>query len=83
VTVKEAASGEEVGRLFGLEPGNYITDGRRLVEVRRLKQDGVIGEEGRVDVPDLTSIPARELRLEWRKVEFEPAELEERDYASS
>lgn len=63
------------GRVARLEvkEGAYLTDGTRLVEVRRVTGDHVVIEEGNVDAPDISTLTSKELAEGgWRTVEWAP-----------
>lgn len=51
-----------------IEVGCYLTDGRRLVQVRRAEPERVVAEEGPVSTPDIVSLSWLEIATEWRLV---------------
>lgn len=53
----------------GLCPGVFLTDGHRLIEIRRVSAGTVLGEEGPVDTPDIVSLSLSEVLSDWRIVE--------------
>lgn len=57
-----------------LTEGTYITNGRRLGEVRRADAEEVVIEEGPVSAAYIGSVPAHEVQEFWRVVEYEPYE---------
>lgn len=58
-----------------LAVGTYMTDGRRLVEVRRVDGASVVCEEGPVGQADVVSLTAAEVAGGWRVVAFDPIPL--------
>lgn len=58
-----------------LAEGTYITNGRRLGEVRRADEEAVVIEEGPVSAAYIGSVPSHEIQEFWRVVEFEPIVL--------
>lgn len=46
----------------------FLTDGHRLVEVRRVDGSRVICEEGSVEMPDIVSLSLADVAHSWRRV---------------
>lgn len=63
-----------VANPLALAVGTYLTNGTRLVEVRRVDEDGraVIVEEGPIECADVCSLPLDEVAADWRVVEYAP-----------
>jgi hypothetical protein len=56
----------------GPDEGAYFTDGRRLVQVRRVLEHGLSVEEGPVAAPDVSFLSWHDLDQQgWRAVEPE------------
>lgn len=54
-----------------VDVGDYLTDGKLLVLVLHIIDEGAIVEEGRADEPNVFTIREDAL-VNWRPVEYEP-----------